>query len=292
MIIRHISIQHLGAVDHFSCDLSDRLNLVKTRETKEVSFAIRLILNQKDPLPWPAAWIREDTQIEAAVKLQEGHYRVIAHPDRKSRSMVLFAFDDKGKDATQDYRYLTAHCLEQDLSDAFEGDERADLGGVVRYANEEQYYAPRELSGRTDGFSNLKAFRGYLRSFIQNFEPEPIRPGKPYELILEDGGRYGVRHKEDVSLPAFLSESERTLFRYLCFLRTAEFWHGFEEMRNLHSVKKPLLVQDFLERLDESVDIRSMIKRTLQLKRQVILLTTPSAADMKGELWATFPKQI
>jgi hypothetical protein len=72
-----------------------------------------------------------------------------------------------------------------------------------------------------------------------------------------------------------LSESEQILFRYLCFLRTAEFWRGFEEIRNLHGVKKPLIIKDFLERLDESIDTSSIINRTMELGRQVIILTLP-----------------
>ena len=74
-------------------------------------------------------------------------------------------------------------------------------------------------------------------------------------------------------MPVFLSESEQTLFRYLCFLRTAEFWQGFEELRNLHSVKKPILTQDFLERLDESIDLQDILERTRRLNRQIIILT-------------------
>jgi hypothetical protein len=74
-------------------------------------------------------------------------------------------------------------------------------------------------------------------------------------------------------MSVFLSESEQTLFRYLCFLRTAEFWQGFEELRNLHSVKKPILTRDFLERLDESIDTQNVLERTKRLNRQIIMLT-------------------
>jgi hypothetical protein len=70
-----------------------------------------------------------------------------------------------------------------------------------------------------------------------------------------------------------LSESERMMFKFLCFLRTAEFWNGFEEIRNLHSVKKPLLIRGFLEKLDESIDVRELLLRTEKLKRQTILIT-------------------
>ena len=100
-----------------------------------------------------------------------------------------------------------------------------------------------------------------------------IREGKRYELYLESSGKYVVRHVDDNGCSVFLSESEETLFRYLCFLKTAEFWHGFEELRNLNGIKKPLIVEGFLERLDESIDVSDLLQRTLRLKRQLILLT-------------------
>ena len=86
-------------------------------------------------------------------------------------------------------------------------------------------------------------------------------------------GKYAVKHGSDGDFPVVLSETERTLFRYLCFLRTAEFWRGFEELRNLHGIKKPLIIKDFLNRLDESVDSEDLLRRTQKLGRQVIILS-------------------
>ena len=43
--------------------------------------------------------------------------------------------------------------------------------------------------------------------------------------------------------------------------------------------KKPLLIQNFLEFLDASADIDSLMARTARLQRQIILLTPPMDAD-------------
>ena len=135
------------------------------------------------------------------------------------------------------------------------------------------YYAPHELAARTDGFSKLKFFRAYLRTFLKNFQGERICADKSYELVLKSDGRYAVSHSAGGDSAPLLSESEELLFRYLCFLHTAEFWQGFEELRNLHGVKKPLIVKDFLSRLDESIDRKDLLKRTEGLRRQVIILS-------------------
>ena len=201
-------------------------------------------------------------------------YLVTVLPSAKRQDPILKAFDGNGNDMTAEYRHLCAHCTEQDRSDVFDGSEKQQLWKVLQYANEDLYYAPRELSGRTDGFSDLNAFRSYLRSFIKDFKPETIREGKQYEIVMCPNGRYAVRHQVARDLPVALSESEQTLFRYLCFLKTAEFWQGFEKLRNLHGIKKPLVVADFLERLDESIDISGLLQRTARLNRQIILLTS------------------
>jgi hypothetical protein len=145
----------------------------------------------------------------------------------------------------------------------------------LQYANEDVFFSRNELSRRTGDLSNLKTFRAYLRRFTADFQPELIRDGKQYEIVLQSNGLYGVRQKNDDGMSVCLSESEQVLFRYLCFLRTAEFWRGFEEIRNLHGVKKPLIIKDFLERLDESIDTKDIIDRTVKLGRQVIILTPP-----------------
>ena len=109
-------------------------------------------------------------------------------------------------------------------------------------------------------------------AFIKNFCPEHFCADGDYEIVLSDDGRYTVQCPNPQS-NVCLSESEQRLFRYLCFLRTVEFWRGFEAIRDLHSIQKPLLVSNFLERLDESVDVENLIKKTEALNRQIIILT-------------------
>jgi len=72
-----------------------------------------------------------------------------------------------------------------------------------------------------------------------------------------------------------LSETEEKLFLFICFLNIAEFWSDIESIRNLHHIEKPLLIKNFIEYLDESVDIENLIKRTVMLGRQVIIVTLP-----------------
>lgn len=270
MILHRITIQNYGAVDHFERDFEDSLNIVKSRYTDELAQVIRLVLGHKGS-SLPEYRARRNARIEAWVRVEGKEYRVMIK--KGNNHPCLHAYDENGNDLSKEYLYVTSHCAEQDLSDVFYGHDDKTLFRLLQYLDEDRYFGPRELSGRTDKLSEIKAFRSYLKAFIKDFRPELIHKEKRYELYLGSSGKYGVRYVDDNGCPVFLSESEETLFRYLCFLKTAEFWHGFEQLRNLHGIKKPLIVEGFLERLDESIDVGDLLQKTLRLKRQLILLT-------------------
>ena len=271
MILKNITIQNLGSIPYLSRDFKEDLSIIKSEHRDELSFALRLIFNHKASPP-PSFSVGADAKIEANIRLLGKDYRILAAQNRKRGGLTVSCYDLSGADVTREYLRITAHPPEQDSTDVFSGEDQPMLPRFFRYADEDQYYRENELAKATDGFSQVKAFRRYLRDFRENFEPETLREGKSFDLVLDKNGGYAVRCRLDGSLTYTLSASEQMLFRYLCFLRTAEFWSGFEALRNLHGIKKPLLVEDFLERLDESIDIHPLIERTLRLKRQLIIL--------------------
>ena len=271
MILKRITIQNLGAVDAFEYDFENDLNVVRSRYTDEIYGAIQFVLNHR-AFSLPQRWVRRSTRLEAFVCIFGKEYVLMATPNLKQNNLCLCAYEVDGHEKTREYLYLTSHCAEQDLCDVFDKDVQKMFFKPIQYLDEDRYYSSGDLSKCTDRLSETKAFRSYLKAFIKDFKSEIIRDGKRYELYLKKDGKYAVRYKGDNDIPVFLSESEQTLFRYLCFLRTAEFWQGFEELRNLHALKKPLLVKDFLSRLDESINIENLLKRTTELERQVIIL--------------------
>ena len=273
MILERITIRNFGAIHHFEADFDGGLNVVKSRYADEIARAVRLALGHQISSR-PLHLARGDAAIDAWVRLADKEYRVVIKPGSRPPQACLRAYDKEGNDRTKEYLYVTSHCPEHDLSDVFGGHTEKTHFRLLQYLDEDRYFGSRGLSARTDKLSEIKAFRSYLKAFMKDFQPELIREGKRYELCLESSGKYAVRYVDDKGASVFLSESEQTLFRYLCFLKTAEFWHGFEELRNLHGIKKPLIVEDFLERLDESIDVGELLQRTLRLGRQLILLTT------------------
>ena len=236
MILKNITVQNLGFITQLSYEFKSNFNILTQRAANELSYAICFILNQK--LPPRPSWIGADTKIGAAATVNGKEYILCALPNKQLDGLRLLCYDKNGKNATREYLY----------------------------------YCARELSAKTGGMSDLKVFRAYLKSFIKNFEPEILRDGKQLEMILEKNGRYAVRYRSTNSLSYDLSESEKVLFRYLCFLKTAEFWRGFEELRDMHAIKKPLIITNFLERLDESIDTAPLFERAKRLERQTFII--------------------
>ena len=271
MLLKKITIQNLGAVDAFECDFENGLTIVKGRYTEEISDAIQFVLNHRASY-LPRLWVSGSTRIEALVCILGTEYLLIAAPNLKQNDLCLRAYDVNGHEKTREYLYLTSHCAEQDLCEVFNKDTEKIFFKPIQYLDEDRYYSRNELSRCTNRLSETKAFRSYLKTFIKDFKSETIRDGKRYELYLKKDGRYAVRYTGENDIPVFLSESEQTLFRYLCFLRTAEFWRGFEELRNIHAIKKPLLIKDFFSRLDEAINIENLLQRTMWLERQAIIL--------------------
>ena len=272
MVIKQITIRNSGHIKHFKYDFENKINIVRSRYTKEIANAILFVLGHRVS-PLPSYCGRGEPEIKAQVRIDEREYRIEIKNRVDTTATYLCAYAENGDEVTSEYLYLTAHCVEQDLCEVFDPDEKKMLFKPMQYLDEDCYYALKELSVRTDGLSEIKAFRSYLKAFVKDFKPESLCHGKRYELCLEKNGKYAVRYIGDDGAQVFLSESEQMLFRYLCFLRTAEFWQGFEELRNLHSVKKPILIGDFFEGLDESIDIQDILERTRSLNRQTIILT-------------------
>lgn len=269
MFIQHITIENFGAIRHYDAEFRQGLNIVEDRYTTELHEAIGFLVCNDQACGIPEQWLRDDLHISATICLEDTIYTVCI------RSVLgrpqMFAIDPSGADATAQYKHALSHCEEQDGAELFGGWEPYV---PIRLSDYWELDARDFLSDRTDRITDTKTFHRYLYRYIRDFCPEPINSKKNYLATINQQGEF------EVILPGFdgeihLSETEKRLFHYICFLNIAEFWTGFEAMRDLHHEKKPLLIQDFLEFLDEGADISSLIARTQKLQRQIIILTSP-----------------
>ena len=268
MIIQHITIQDFGAVSFYDAALTPELNIVVSRNTPEISTAIRFLIYSKAQQAIPPNWIRTTTRLTAEVFIESCAYIVTATPC--DGHLTLAVMDHSGAEVTDAYQYILSHCLEQDALDTFDGQDKTLPLRLRWYRNCTD--APADVSNRTENRTNLKTFHSHLIAYIKAFQPEPINCKKNYLATINQEGQFEVFYP-GVSGDVCLSETEEKLFLYICFLNVAEFWADIEKIRDLHHEKKPLLIQNFLEFLDASTDISALVTRTLKLQRQIIILT-------------------
>lgn len=276
MIIRRITIQNFGSVQFYETALTPELNIVDSRYTPELLAAIEFLLCSKAQQTIPSEWLRPTTRLAAEVLSEMGVYTVTAVPC--NGRLALTVTDYSGTDATDAYQYMLSHCLEQDATDSFDGQDKTLPLRLCWYRNCAD--APENMSDKTDSLTDTKTFRCHLIGYIKAFQPEPINCKKAYQTAITPQGRFEVFYP-GVSGNVSLSETEEKLFLYICFLNIAEFWTDIEKIRDMHHEKKPLIIQNFLEFLDESTDIRALVARTIRLQRQIIILTSPMDEETK-----------
>lgn len=203
----------------------------------------------------------EDEQIEAAVCLDR--------PYKVTASKAGFeALGERGEILTAKY-----------LAQIDESEEGAYIRHFGEYKKESYPHKLKNYRGfvdeeldafseKTDGMGTTKNFRSYMAGYIRTFEPELLVAGKPFVLYLNKAGEFCVG---DVNAPeeqANLSESESTIYHYLCYLHLSRFWSEIAFMKNQHHRNLPLIVDDFLDCIDESTDAQRLINRALALDRQ------------------------
>ncbi len=143
---------------------------------------------------------------------------------------------------------------------------------LFRYRDLLKYYPNGDFSPITNGYGTTRSFRGFITDYIKNFKPIKLREDKDLYLKLSNEGEFNVgliNSNEKV----FLSESETVLYHYLSFISIADFWSRAEKIRNLNHVNKPLIVSNFLERLDCNIDLSEIVHLTNKIDRQIIIFS-------------------
>ena len=279
MIIKRITVKNFGSVTFYDTVLTSKLNILDTLFTSEISTAIELVLCSKVLQEHHVIGVRDDTLITAEVLVAESSYYIELKPINGDE-LKLTASDVSGNDVTDFYCTLISHCTEQDTIDNFDGRDNSFPLRLCWYRDRDDYEAPKDLHSRSNYVVSTKTFRSHLIRYIKAFEPEPINNIKNYKATINNQGKFEVVYP-GVSGEILLSETEEKLFLYICFLNIAEFWADVENIRNMHNEKKPLIIKNFIEFLDQTTDIDGLIARTTKLGRQVMILTLPMQESLK-----------
>jgi len=279
MIIKRITVKNFGSIGLYDAVLTSELNVLDTLFTLEISTAIELLLCSKAMSKFESIGVSEETLISAEVLLDRSSYYIELKPINGDE-LKLTASDVAGNDVTVFYRHAMSHSREQDATESFDGRDKSFPLRLCWYRGCDDCEVLKDLHSRSNHIVDTKTFRSHLIRYIKAFEPEPINNIKNYKASINDQGKFEVVYP-GVSGEIPLSETEEKLFLYICFLNVAEFWEDVEKIRDMHHEKKPLLIKNFLEFLDQTTDIHGLISRTINLRRQVILLTLPMDKQTK-----------
>lgn len=263
MYIREIIIEKNRKITE-SLSFNKGLSMVKG--SAELYDVIKLVLGKRE-----AARCFHNLRFLAVVELDKTYYI----RGRKNKGELLFDVSVCSDDSecTEEYFDIVRKAEEIDSGIFFHRFKRQDYPHkLFKYRDLLKYYPNGDFSALTNGYGTTRSFRGFMTDYIKHFKPIKLREGKELFLKLSSDGEFNVGYLGSDE-KVFLSESEQVLYHYLSFISVADFWSGAEKIRNLNRVNKPLIVSNFLERLDDSIDLSEIVRRTNEIDRQVIMFS-------------------
>lgn len=285
MTIRSLHIEHYGVIREFDAEaLGDGLIAVCGRRSASLADALRMLihgdlygtgpqlLSEKSKL---CARIEHGAPYEVLIDCFDFQRQIENEREHESfrfRQQVRRADTDAA--CPEDDPDLLRSLPEEALASDFPGN-RTRL-----YTERLRHYRDAAICDRsaafaadTRGISATRTFRAYLKDYIRTFAPHPLCTGKDYLLTLDAKGTFRVTRPGVATAPR-LTPGEAALFRYLCFLHLAEFWQGFEQIRDPGHTAPPLVIEGLTDRLDEGL-LTDALAHTRRLGRQTFLVYSP-----------------
>lgn len=263
LYIKQIMIEKNGKITE-SLEFNKGLSVVKG--SAEIYDIIKLLLGIKE-----AARSFYNIRFLAVVEYDKTYYI----RGSKNKGDLLFdvsIFSDE-TECTEEYFDTLKDANEINAALFFHRFKRQDFPHkLFRYRDLLKYYPNGDFSAITNGYGTTRSFRGFITDYIKHFKPLNLREEKDLFLKLSNDGEFNVGYLNSDE-KVLLSESENVLYHYLSFISIADFWSRAEKIRNLNHVNKPLIVSNFLERLDGSIDLSEIVRRTNKIDRQVIMFS-------------------
>ncbi len=269
MHIRKLSICKYGGIDFFESELSETV-LLCGHYSADLFRALCILLNSDSYSHNMSEEAKAGTSLAVTVTTEDKIYLVNA-----DRTLRLSAHLEDGTDCTAEYLSLTSPSCTDDGTNTFSL-ESPGLEDALRP------YLREEKKRRLTGIKGTEFFRAYLREFISAFQPERLVPGKPYFIHMSETGSFYPANENYPSEEAVLSDMEKIVFRFLCFLHAERFWTTLEKVRNIHYEPKPLIISGLFERLDEAMDPNYYIDRAAESGGQMLFLSETSTSENRN----------
>lgn len=261
MYITKLTIKNYGNITVKTLLLKEQTTIITEDFCGEIVSALKLVLgyNSKSSYLRNTSIITAECVTDFLIKVEYS-------------GGTLKALNEKNKDVTEYYLNIISHNAEEDSLNVFNCFKRQKYPNrLAKYKDIDKYYSMHYFKNLTDGYGTTRSFRAILNDYIKSFKPIKINKDKNYFIHLLPSGEFIVKYGDE-SIITYLNESESVLYHYICFLCLADFWSRAEMMRNINRIDKPIIVSDFLERIDKFINLYDVMEMTSQLERQVIII--------------------
>ena len=205
----------------------------------------------------------------AEVELVENYY-ITGYKQKNSKNWILsVSKNNSDGDFSNEYFSIVKKSAEESFVTNFEDKSKQNYPLRLAFYKDCKYYFKGRFSEMTNGVGVTRSFQAFLSSFIKDFEPEQINKEKDLWLNLKETGEFVVTKCEAGEEITDFSEDDFLKYNLLCFMNLVEFWDEFNEIRNINTIKTPVVIK-----LPDSCDfaLDYYIARTRKINKQILFL--------------------
>lgn len=268
MNIRTLRVEQFGSVPYFEAVFRSDVIVLHGIYSAQVALAIKLLTGDRLS-KWEVSLFSQATRLYAEVACGDAYCVEVTAGDGPADLHYTVCRRSDGAECTDEYLNRMKQSAESELLNGFSCASKGKYPHRFKQYQNVGAYAP-DMSDRIE---KTKMFRAVMDRFIRDFKPERLREDKEYWLNLNRNGEFRLVHPSaDGAAATALSETDEILYQYLCFLHLSVFWSEINKVQPTRSVEKPLMVSDFIERVDHTMDLMPYIEGTRKLGRQLFLV--------------------
>jgi len=268
LIIKGIKIDKFENIDHFESLFDSKIAVLSDKNADSIIKAIGVALKNSSIIS-TIRNVSNKTRIEALIELNECTYKIIVKGNGKEKLFSYVVTTNAGPPDI-DFYYSIQKSPEEESLVWFSYDKKAPYSErLLIYKDPEKFGFSDDFFKMTNGIGDTRTFRICLHKYIKNYRPENFSKTEKSTVCLQNNGVFCTENggKPQKSL----SQSEKTLFEFVCFLKINELWECVEEIRDINREKQPILITKLVDEIDEFVDLNFYLEKAKKQDRQILI---------------------
>lgn len=273
MILKELTIERLGKIEHLNVPFHEEVTAITVPDTESIVKAIGLTTNKKRLIDCSEEFaVSDNTEIILKLEIAGHPYTITARGQPHSSECIYEATDCKTNaavDVSILFRNMRLCEEEEDLIYYRYDTKNAFPNRLLHYKDPEKYYALGDFQKKTNGSGSTQTFRIYLKEFIRKYGTYNSFTDS-YKAKLRSDGSFILHSPTLQHFIADLSEQEKKLFDYDCYIEVNKFWCGFEDIRDINHEKWPMLID--AGDLSEYIGFHKLLAKSKGLGKQMVIM--------------------